>query len=265
MQLGFVLLFTPILAATGLSREREEKTLDLLRATTLDPRRIVWAKFAISLRLVIGLCLSVLIVPIVMLMGMDILDSNPPRADPRILSPSMPAVLPFLFVYPIFFAALSLFCSSMCRRNAASIVSSYMAMGFLIALPPLIDLTWDLLDAGSGETGGMRAVGWTRDMLLPLFSPFFYFARAEGGERPHAYESWQSPRQVIAAAGLILVMTRVIYLATVRKVAAAGEGIAWGVGRGEARERKRKLRELEGARVKWIASGIAEDEKERER
>jgi hypothetical protein len=60
-------------------------------------------------------------------------------------------------------------------------------------------------------------------------------------------------------------MTRVIYLATVRKVAAAGEGIAWGVGRGEARERKRKLRELEGARVKWIASGIAEDEKERER
>lgn len=215
---GFIMLFVPVLAATGLSKEFEENTLTLLRATPLPPGMIVRAKFRLAMRFLAILCLSLTVVPAAMHLGMWLTGASlSNRASFGEPFAAIVKITPSLIAWAAFYSALSLLCSSLCRRNVTAIVSSYVAMLMLIGSPEILGFLAGLLDSGGlgGQSGllGRTGAGLTliRHYISPLLSPSFYFADGAGGAQGHCFIHWESWRQIgfclavtlLASAGLL--------------------------------------------------------------
>lgn len=200
---GFLMLFVPVLAATGLSKEFEENTLTLLRATPLPPGRIVRAKFRLAMRFLTILCVSFAVVPVAMHLGMSLTGSSyAHRAN--FLEP-FAALLkntPLLIGWSAFYAALALLCSSLCRRNITAIVSSYVAMLLLIGSPDILGFLAGLLNAGGVDAHGgalgqvSTGLELARYYVCPLLSPNFYFADAATGAEGHYFTHWENWLQI---------------------------------------------------------------------
>lgn len=146
LALGMLLplaLFILILAAGTLSREREEKTLDLLRVTPLSAWLILRAKFTIVLRFVLFLSLSMLVTPLI-LMVWSVLrthrmhTTNSMEMVPLDAAGTIVLALLFTLAYTSFYTTLGLYCSSRCRRNATAVVLSFVLAIGLGASPFLI-------------------------------------------------------------------------------------------------------------------------------
>ncbi|MBI1785268.1 ABC transporter permease subunit, partial [Candidatus Sumerlaeota bacterium] len=215
----FIMLLVPILAATGISKEREEDTLDLLRVTLLAPRSIVWAKFLISLRFVLALGLSMMLIPFLVYFGAGFYNMGGAEdlygrrvhlawTDPLI---NVIKMVPFILAYAILYSSLAIFCSSLCRRNLSAILAGYAAMILLTGSPYLIRFGLDLFAGGNAAAAEwawpvsltFESMRW---YLCPVFSPYFYFSSETGGSAAHAFsqpEDWaQIGQHFLLIAGI---------------------------------------------------------------
>ena len=194
-------LFILILAAGTLGREREEHTLDLLRATPLSAAAIVRAKFLAVMRFVCFLSLSMLVTPLVLMAWSWI----PLTQFRKVFSQELAVItnpativlaLAFTLSYAAFYTALGLYCSSRCRRNATAVVLSFVLAGGLSVTPFLargldqwaIELTTPHYGIQSMPQPPLRpgydysasslhwAVSAGIERIGPVISPPFYFA-----------------------------------------------------------------------------------------
>ncbi len=176
--ISFVMLFMPILASTGITREREENTLDLLQTTLLTPSRIVWGKFLIALRFLAILYLSILFLPLFYdLILHGIYGSRLNRF--HIGSTAMPIlqIIPFLFSFSAFYAAVGLLFSSVCKRNVTAIVATYVAIILLITLPLIVGAIVELVPDASKFAFDRSLFLFVAHRLSDYVDAFFYMLR----------------------------------------------------------------------------------------
>jgi ABC-type transport system involved in multi-copper enzyme maturation permease subunit len=182
-------LLVPVVSATAISKEREEKTMDLLMSSLVSPRRIVWAKALIPIRFFLALALISLIFP-----GLIQISMHMPRsawtnyaswtAGSRLSTPmiALAKVAPMMLAFGVLYAAAGVFCSSLCKRSISAIVSSYLLVLAMMGAPLLVDLLFEMLrgaptSLARGVAFAHAALGRLRDYACPLISPIHYFGR----------------------------------------------------------------------------------------
>jgi ABC-type transport system involved in multi-copper enzyme maturation permease subunit len=208
-EISFIILFVPVLAATSISKEYEENTIRLLIATPLSPSGIIWAKFRLALRFLAILCCSLAIVPAAFHMGMAF-TGNGSRNPGGWIVPiiALVKITPSLLAWSALYAAVSLLCSSLCRRNVTAIVASYVSLLVLAASPSIIGFLVNLLESGdSGRPGTLTGVAVAllegfRYYICPLLSPYFYFSGGSGGTDAHFFTKWEDWRQILGCLAL---------------------------------------------------------------
>lgn len=213
-----IMPFVPVLAATSISKEFEENTLSLLRTTPLTPTRIVWAKYRLTMRFLSIFCVSFMILPAAVHLGMLLTDNT--MHHYRTWSEPLAAILkitPALLAWTALYAAISLLCSSLCRRNVTAIVSSYVVMLLLLGSPNILGFLATLLDSGSPGTQGPAAsfaVGLLKGIryyVCPLLSPYFFYGDQAAGSEGHFFNDWENWAQIV----LCLLLTGVVVLALI--------------------------------------------------
>lgn len=146
INLWFVMVFAPILAATSISKEREEGTLDLLLITLVPPHRIVFAKFLASLRFLVFLLLGVSAIPIMLFFMLAFMSTgNAVGVNLRGATFGFLQYVSLTLVYCASFAAVGVFISSRSSRSITSILSTYAVLFLLFAAPYTLDMANDLV------------------------------------------------------------------------------------------------------------------------
>lgn len=172
MGLCFMLAFAPIMAATGLSKEREEDTLALLLSSPLSGAQIIGAKFRSSLRPLAALVLSVMLVPL----GLGFFFWREPLRYGGDLFLILLQTASFIALY----AAVGLYCSSFCKRSLAAIVMHYIVLLLMVLSPFIVLIGWEITRETLGNTMNFRP---SRDdpgffntvlhLVCPFLSPFY--------------------------------------------------------------------------------------------
>jgi len=164
--MGFMLFFGPALTASCISREREENTMDLLATSLMRPSRVVWGKMRACLRLYLSMALGIMALPLV-IRGIF-------WQDRLSIVLQFLHVVPFLLAFSALFAAVGVYFSARCGKNATAIVLTYITI-ILMLLSPLV-----LLLAQEGLFA--QVLGWTRIWLvddpgsgLPVDLPLLLF------------------------------------------------------------------------------------------
>ncbi|HUT24808.1 MAG TPA: ABC transporter permease subunit [Sumerlaeia bacterium] len=180
---ALIALFVPVVSATAISKEREEKTMDLLMSSLVSPRRIVWAKALIPIRFFLALALVSLIFPGLIQVSMHTLYPSW-TAGSRLSTPmvALAKVAPMMLAFGVLYAAAGVFCSSLCKRNISAIVSTYLLVLAMMGAPLLVDLLFEMLrgtptSLARGVALAYEALGRLRDYVCPLISPIHYFGR----------------------------------------------------------------------------------------
>ena len=246
--LSFLFLVIPLIASTGISREHEEGTMDLLRASPLTPRRIVWAKFLIVIRFLAVLGVGIVLMPIIFYAFPYLSDS---MRETHLQTAVR--VLPQLVSFTVLYAAVGVFCSTLWRRNIPAIVTTYglfmlmnvfpwLLLGVMGLMDPRapdlnVDLSreppWiELWVSGPNAPRGVSFLGqgdspdaakppvpasvlFVLKGVCPVISPYFYVAlnRPRIGEYAHYFRAWDEWPVLITHAVLVLVLAGVILLA----------------------------------------------------
>ena len=166
--LGFTALFAPLLAATVISREREEGTIDLLLTTPCPPEQIVWAKFIAVLRGLLILIASATALPVVALF---LFSGNPlPENLFALLQ-----VLPLALIFLVFYAATGVYCSARSRRNMTAIAASMVLLALFFFSPAIGLGIHDLLGADVVDHSYLLMLTFVVffGLLCPVLSPIF--------------------------------------------------------------------------------------------
>jgi len=136
---GYVLLFNmlvgPVFAAGAVTNERERRTLELLLTTTLSPWHILSGKLVSSLRISVVLT-SFLVWPLLLAWLL------PPwtfRHD----TPTMLGYLAIILLTCLTTATLAMFCSVVVRKTSVSLMTSYLVVILLFALPIAVKIFAD--------------------------------------------------------------------------------------------------------------------------
>lgn len=201
----FILFFIPILAGSVISKEREEHTLDLLQTTAPSPFTIVWGKFLAALRFIGFVGTSVIILPLLLRMSVAIFQHFR-FGGGFLLRPSDVAastldflrILPFLVAFSALYTALAILCSSMARKSAAAIATSYLLIAIFVLLPlaegPFARMSRELFGADTGDAYPLPAVLFSGALTYvgPVLSPFFYFTSDRPLGAEHFFAQWQS-------------------------------------------------------------------------
>jgi ABC-2 type transport system permease protein len=110
---AMICFVSPALTAGAISGERERQTLNILLATQLSPRTIVWSKLITSLAFTsLLLAASMPLYSLVMLYG----SVSPEQVVKLVL---------FFAVNILFLGSLGLFCSTWIKRTAVSTITAY--------------------------------------------------------------------------------------------------------------------------------------------
>lgn len=145
LQASLVVLLTPAFTANAISQEREQKTLDVLSVTLLEPWAIVVGKLLAALAYI----------------GMVLVASLPVVAMGFLFGGVEPAQVAAVFgvqmLLALTFGALGLFFSSFVRRTLWSMVFSYVTIFTMVAVLPIVDI----------------AIGAVTD--ASRFTPFFLY------------------------------------------------------------------------------------------
>lgn len=148
INLWFVMVFAPILAATSISKEREEGTLDLLLITLVPPHRIVFAKFLASLRFLLFLLLGVSTIPIMLFFMLAFMSTgNAVGVNLRGASFGFLQFVSLTLVYCASFAAVGVFISARFSRSITSILITYAALILIVAAPYSLDTANEIIGA----------------------------------------------------------------------------------------------------------------------
>lgn len=203
--LSWLAFFVPVLAGSGLSREREEGTLDLLRVTLLTPRQIVYGKFASGARMILILWISMLILPLIItpvVAGVGAMGASVNAALGRgdISFTNILRALPFPLAYLSLYLAVSVFCSAVMKRSLTAILSTYALIGLLMAFPAI---TWVLAEIFDDPPLRFTFVSHLFEFLTkslgPVLSPWFYYVGVNRSYRSdeHYFNHWMSSTQII--------------------------------------------------------------------
>jgi len=133
---GYVVLFNmlvgPVFAAGAVTNERERQTLELLLCTTLSPWQILWAKLLASLRVSCVLT-SFLVWPLLLAW---ILPPWTYVAD----TASMIGYLLIIALSSLTTTVLATFCSIVFRKTSVAMMTAYLVIILLFALPLAVEL-----------------------------------------------------------------------------------------------------------------------------
>lgn len=189
----------PPLAATAITREREEHTLDLLRVTPLSERQIVRGKFWATARFATTIVLVLGAIPSLFLFLMTFLQVNAKEDtcyDHTMLW-AITCALPFArfsgtFFLPLgafcaFFIAIGIYFSCRMRRNLGAVTMTYFTLCLMTVSPGFIEMAHDLV----GRNPRSIILDSLLRYLSPLFSfPYFLLARDHVNDDPNAYAFW---------------------------------------------------------------------------
>ena len=210
--LSIIILFLPIYAATALSREREERTMDLLRITPLPSHRIVWGKFLVVWRFAGLMALALIFVPF-FFRELKILSRSPYSIASQLLLPSdtidhllIPAIeiaLP-VAAFSSLFIAVGIYFSARQRRSLGAISLTYAALLVLTILPLILGTLYHethraWLSSWGAWDSFFAPLDFLCDHILPLLS-YLYYLILDNGELAHSYVFWdvhQNARQPI--------------------------------------------------------------------
>jgi ABC-type transport system involved in multi-copper enzyme maturation permease subunit len=133
---GYVLVFNvlvgPVFAAGSVTSERERQTLELLLTTTVSPWQILWGKMLSSLR-VSSVLTSFLVWPLLLAWLL------PPWTywhDTR----TMLGYLAVIALTSVTTTALAMFCSVIFRKTSVAVMTSYLVLMVLFALPVAVEV-----------------------------------------------------------------------------------------------------------------------------
>jgi ABC-type transport system involved in multi-copper enzyme maturation permease subunit len=187
--LTLAILFIPLLAATLVSREREEGTFELLVSSPARPRRIILGKFWAVYRLVLLLGLSFILLPILFYILYQILSLNRHMGGisaKYLLGPSTwiflktfsgwtLVTIPYLMAMLAFWTSVGIWCSVRRRANITAIGMCYAMYLFIMVMPIVLDLVWyKMMGPFYVEQVSLmqRAVSYFWTMLLATFNPY---------------------------------------------------------------------------------------------
>jgi ABC-type transport system involved in multi-copper enzyme maturation permease subunit len=157
----FNLLVGPVFSAGAITNERERQTLELLLTTTLSPWKILSGKMISSLRISVVLT-SFLVWPLLLAWLL------PPWqfwAD----TPTMIGYLLIILVCALTTTSIAMFCSIIFRRTTVSMMSSYLILILLFALPVAVRWFADLFYPESATVAQIENV-WFISPFAATFS-----------------------------------------------------------------------------------------------
>ena len=140
-EITLLIFVAPALTATAISAERERGTLDLLRATPVRPRTIVWGKLIAALGYA-----ALLIVASVPLASVVFLFGGVAPVD-------VWAVFALLGVTTVAFGMLGLFCSALARRTGLAAVLAYVTAAGVVVGTLALYVFLDAVDGGLVDRG----------------------------------------------------------------------------------------------------------------
>ena len=149
---SYVLLFNmlvgPVFAAGSVTNERERQTLELLLTTTLSPWKILSGKLISSLR-ISAVLTSFLVWPLLLAWGL------PPWT---FWSDSLTIVgyLAIILITCLTTTTLATFCSVIFRKTSVALMTSYLVLISMFALPIAVKLFADLFFADAATTIELR-------------------------------------------------------------------------------------------------------------
>jgi ABC-type transport system involved in multi-copper enzyme maturation permease subunit len=137
---SYVLLFNmlvgPVFSAGSVTNERERQTLEMLLTTTLSPWQILSGKLISSLRVSVVLT-GFLVWPLLLAWLL------PPWTF-RYDSLTMLGYVAIIAVTSLTTTTLAMFCSVLCRKTSVSLMTAYLALILLFALPVAVKLFADV-------------------------------------------------------------------------------------------------------------------------
>lgn len=178
---GYVVLFNmlvgPVFSAGSITSERERETLELLLTTILSPWHILSGKLLSSLRISVVLT-SFLVWPILLAWLL------PPWTYLHDTL-SMVAYLAIILVTSLTTTLLAMFCSVMFRKTSVSMMTSYLILVVLFAMPVAVKLFADLFYAGAPLALAIQEFGF-----LSPFAAAFSLPLRLGTDAVYHANSW---------------------------------------------------------------------------
>lgn len=229
--LSWLAFFVPVLAGSGLSREREEGTLDLLRVTLLTPRRIVYGKFVSGARLILVLWGSVITLPLGATLVVSLLVELSAISEFHLLhvNPSLWnifAALPFPLAYLSLYLAVSVYCSAVMKRSLTAVLTTYAAVVLLMIFPALTALFSEVFDDPPLQFGFLSDLfEFITRSLGPVFSPWFYYMGYRAGygtgyrSNMHYFDHWLSGFQILFHTAILAGLSYGVLELAARRVA----------------------------------------------
>jgi ABC-type Na+ efflux pump permease subunit len=132
---GYVLVFNmlvgPVFAAGSITSERERQTLELLLTTTVSPWQILWGKLLSSLR-ISSVLTSFLVWPLLLACLL------PPWAYRNDMV-TMFGYVAIIALTSLTTTTLAMFCSVVFRKTSMAMMTSYLAIMLLFAVPVAVE------------------------------------------------------------------------------------------------------------------------------
>lgn len=205
--ISYVLLFNmlvgPVFAAGSITNERERRTLELLLTTTLSPWQILSGKILSSLRVSVVLT-AFLVWPLLLAWVV------PPLTFWND-SLTMLGYLAVILVTSLTTTTLAMFCSVVFRKTSVALMTSYLVLILLFALPIAVKLFADLFFPFDPATMENLATITLRDYLFvsPFAASFSLPLHLEsGGELLAQSANWSA----ITAPGFLIFYTLIDWL-----------------------------------------------------
>ena len=206
IELAVILLIVTNAAASTVTREKEDGTLDLLLSTPITSRYYIWGK----LRGLVSFVLPLIAVPVLsagFFIVYDIFRAIGNWDDPTfqwIVFPEALVLLPLMLIIVSAFAAiLGMHMSLRCRTTVMAVM---LSVGTVIGLCGALGWCgWYLLQSPSGSVIGVIAGSFSPFTLMTmLIDPYHYAARAFGLDQA-AETSTTQERVMVAVFTLIAV------------------------------------------------------------
>ncbi len=173
---SYVLLFNmlvgPVFSAGAITSERERETLELLLCTTLSPWQILWGKLFSSLR-ISAVLTSFLVWPL-------LLSCLLPPWTYWSDMPTMFGYAAIIAMSSLTTTALAIFCSVVFRKTSVSMMTAYLAILLLYALPLAVEWFARLLFPASPATALVGRLTFTSPFAASFSLPLALASQSAG-------------------------------------------------------------------------------------
>ncbi len=206
IELAVILLIVTNAAASTVTREKEDGTLDLLLSTPITSRYYIWGK----LRGLVSFVLPLIAVPVFSIAAFVVYDSlhsianwNDPTFDWIVFPEAIILVPAMMIIVAAFAAILGMNMSLRCRTTVMAVM---LSVGIVVGLCGALGWCgWQLLSpSGSGQVGVVAGAFSPFTLLTMLIDPQEYARRAFGYDNVHETDP-ATARIVAFVAALIAI------------------------------------------------------------